>query len=136
MAIYKLALILAALARASAFGCKLTLILAAAARGSAFGTVVPVNVWPHNYSDVVDVATALEAAGRSTTCLCDMPRMGSVGLNGYSCSDGTRGYCSSDEECFASHAFAKGDWQSGCRLCQGGAIVPGGRATGSCHPAL
>lgn len=95
-------------------------------------SVVPVNVWSHNYSDVVAVATALEAAGVdvvlpsellrrveanvwSVSCSCDTPGAGAAGHNRYSCSDGTVGYCTSDDECYATLSFAKGDWQSGCR---------------------
>ena len=95
-------------------------------------SIVPVNVWSHNYSDVVAVATALEAAGVdvvlpsellrrveanvwSVSCSCDTPGAGAAGHNRYSCSDGTEGYCTSDDECYATLAFAKGDWQSGCR---------------------
>ena len=95
-------------------------------------SVVPVHVWSHNYSDVVAVATALEAAGVdvvlpsellrrveanvwSVSCSCDTPGAGAAGHNRYSCSDGTQGYCTSDDECYATLAFAKGDWQSGCR---------------------
>ena len=49
------------------------------------------------------------------SCSCDAPGAGAAGHNRYSCSDGTQGYCTSDDECYATLAFAKGDWQSGCR---------------------
>ena len=60
---------------------------------------------------------ALNAAANvwSVSCSCDTPGAGAAGHNRYSCSDGTEGYCTSDDECYATLAFAKGDWQSGCR---------------------
>ena len=48
-------------------------------------------------------------------CTCDTPGAGAgAGHNGYSCADGTKAFCASDEECFAALEFAKGDWRSGC----------------------
>merc|ERR1719183_518263 len=50
------------------------------------------------------------------TCECSTPNTGTAGHNGYECTDGTSAYCSSDQECYATSAFTKGDWASGCRL--------------------
>ena len=104
-------------------------------------SVVPVHAWSHTYADVVAVAAALasDSDGDSDDgvvevvspselmrrvasngvwavgCTCDTPGAGAgAGKNGYSCTDGTRAFCASDEACFAALEFAKGDWRSGC----------------------
>ena len=103
------------------------------AQGSADGySIVPVHAWSHDYADVVKVASALQASGGvdvvlpselmrrvsehvwSVSCTCDTPGKGTAGHNRYTCSDGTSAYCASDEGCFTTLAFAKGDWRSGC----------------------
>lgn len=48
------------------------------------------------------------------TCECDTPNTGTVGNNGYTCTDGTTGYCASDEACYATSPFVKGEWCMGC----------------------
>ena len=95
-------------------------------------SVVPVHAWSHSYADVATVAAALEASGGvdvvapsellrrvgrdawAVGCTCDTPGKGAAGHNGYTCSDGTRAFCASDQACFATLEFAKGDWRSGC----------------------
>lgn len=38
-----------------------------------------------------------------------------MGKNRFECMDGTKAYCSFDEECFATAPFIKGHWADGCR---------------------
>ena len=95
-------------------------------------SVVPVHAWSHDYADIVQVANALRASGGvdvvlpsellrrvkehvwDVSCTCDTPGRGSAGHNRFTCSDGTAAYCASDQGCFTTLAFAKGDWRSGC----------------------
>ena len=113
-----------------------------ASRGSRHLSATQVHAWSHSYADVAAVAAAL--AKESDTggdggvevevvspsellrrvadqawavgCTCDTPGAAGPGAghNGYSCTDGTRAYCASDEACYAALEFAKGDWRSGC----------------------
>ena len=95
-----------------------------------------VHAWSHSYADVAAVAAALASDGGGVEvvspsellrrvaaddgvwavgCTCDTPGAGAgAGHNGYSCTDGTKSYCASDEACYAALEFAKGDWRSGC----------------------
>ena len=50
----------------------------------------------------------------SKTCICRTPQRGRYGWNAYTCSDGSRGFCRSEEFCFATAPFAKGEWSSAC----------------------
>ena len=101
-------------------------------------SVIPVHAWSHSYDDIVTVVSALQAAGgfdvvlpsellrrvkenigasgNGTVCSCGMPGGGTAGKNGYSCSDGSRGFCASNEVCFADTPFPKGEWAKGCRV--------------------
>ena len=38
-----------------------------------------------------------------------------AGDNGYKCSDGTKGYCSTNQACFSNNNFTKGEWSDGCK---------------------
>ena len=60
------------------------------------------------------------------TCACDNPSSSgaTLGNNRYTCADGTRAYCASNEECYATKAFQKGDWASGCRVAEPGVPNP------------
>jgi len=49
------------------------------------------------------------------SCSCSSPGEGTVGHNGYECTDGYSAYCASSEECYATVSFKKGDWSAGCR---------------------
>ena len=96
-------------------------------------SVVPLHAWSHSYSDLVQAAGALRAAGgidivlpsellqrvadnvlTGATCACDTPGAGKAGHNSYTCSDGTKASCAASEACYATLRFAKGDWASGC----------------------
>lgn len=57
------------------------------------------------------------AAGCATpTCTCETPNTGTAGHNGYTCNDATSAYCASDQVCYATGSFAKGNWQLGCQV--------------------
>ena len=36
-------------------------------------------------------------------------------LNGYTCDDGSSGYCASDQKCYATEPFEMGEWDLGCQ---------------------
>ena len=98
-------------------------------------SLIPVMAWTHSYADVVTIADALAAAGGfdvvlpselarrinenlgdSPTCTCSTPNAGATaGQNKYVCTDGTVGFCSASDTCYAALPFLKGDWNSGCR---------------------
>merc|ERR1711939_545583 len=50
------------------------------------------------------------------SCNCLTPNAGAAGHNGYRCADGTTGYCSSHQECYADSSFIKGDWGKACQI--------------------
>ena len=47
------------------------------------------------------------------TCSCNNPGSTDGGMNGYTCKDGTKSYCASDEVCFAA-ICDQGDWETCC----------------------
>jgi len=51
----------------------------------------------------------------AVTCSCSSPGQGTIGHNGYECTDGSSAYCSSWEECYATASFSKGDSSAACR---------------------
>jgi hypothetical protein len=50
------------------------------------------------------------------SCTCNTPSAGASGHNQYTCNDGTSAYCSSDQVCYATGSFAKGNWALGCQV--------------------
>ena len=50
------------------------------------------------------------------SCTCDTPGAGTSGDSGYSCSDGTTGYCGDNQQCFAIGNFTQGQWADGCQV--------------------
>lgn len=77
-----------------------------------------------------DKVDAAEAASKEATkaydtirvtcmtpkCQCVGPNVeASASSNRYQCTDGTMGYCSMGQECFATGQFPKGQWTLGCR---------------------
>jgi len=56
------------------------------------------------------------AACALPTCKCVTPNAGTAGHNQYTCNDGTSAFCSSNQECYATGAFQKGNWQLGCQV--------------------
>jgi len=64
---------------------------------------------------VVENATNLATRGADKeTCSCTHPGDDGGGRNGYSCTDGSSGYCASNEVCYATEPFARGSWGDGC----------------------
>lgn len=47
------------------------------------------------------------------TCKCTTPLAGKAEWNEYTCNDGTRAHCASNQTCFAT-SFIKGDWSNAC----------------------
>jgi len=50
------------------------------------------------------------------TCTCVTPSAGTAGHNQYKCNDKTSAYCASDQVCYATGSFAKGNWDMGCQV--------------------
>jgi hypothetical protein len=55
---------------------------------------------------------------RAPICTCESPSRGTAGSNSFHCEDGFRGSCAGSETCYATSAFYKGDWSTGCRAPQ------------------
>jgi hypothetical protein len=55
---------------------------------------------------------------RAPICTCESPSSGTAGHNSFHCEDGYRGSCAGSETCYATSAFYKEDWSTGCRAPQ------------------
>lgn len=52
--------------------------------------------------------SAKDGCKKVPMCHCDNPHKGVVGLNGFSCDDGSHGWCNEWSECYTTNSFKKG----------------------------
>jgi len=68
---------------------------------------------PNSSGKMLDCCSSAMSVDQAT-CTCSTPNQGAAGHNQYQCSDGFSGYCASNEACYATESFTRGDWGAAC----------------------